>query len=198
MNTSLRAPLLLAVAAALASCTPGGGGKTVTLAGHTWDVIAGIWTVDGDSVVGSGGWIFTRDEIADGTFEADVELAQGMGDRTVGLGIRSAIAGGDITKASGYGANFTTNLKAFNVFKGTLGAWKPVNPAFTTFQPSPALPGGKTHVVLHFAGKTIVVEANGKTLLTVEDADHPRGRLQFWVESSGERVKFSNVKITAK
>jgi hypothetical protein len=53
-------------------------------------------------------------------------------------------------------------------------------------------------VLVRFAGKAVEVEANGRPLSKFEDADHPRGRLQFWVESSGERVKFSNVKITTK
>jgi hypothetical protein len=71
-----------------------------------------------------------------------------------------------------------------------------LNPAFTTFQASPAIDPTRNHITIRAKGASHTIEVNGKPLATFNDAALAKGRLNFWVESSANDVKFSNVRVT--
>ncbi|MFT3775039.1 MAG: hypothetical protein QM820_57560 [Minicystis sp.] len=185
-------PLLVALAAP--GCGPEKGLRAFD---RTWEVKSGDWHVEGNTLIGRGGVIMTADEQADAVIEMDVDTNGSIGDRTIGIGFRqqpreAGFAGEK--KGAGYGFNFTGN-RAFNVFRGSDNYWMPVNPAFTSFQPSPALDGIKNHVVIRTVGKRTDVNVNGVRIMRFEDDTFARGRISLWVESTASAVRFSNVKI---
>lgn len=163
--------------------------------GLHWTTIGGMWEVSPDALVGSGGWLMTTEQFGDATIELDAELLGGVGGRTLGVGFRYQPVT-DITKASGYGVNLTTGASTYNVFKGTSGSWMPTNPAFTSFQPSPSVQPKRNHIEIRSAGKSHTIKVNGQQIARFEDETYATGAVNLWVESSGEKVKFTNVRVT--
>jgi hypothetical protein len=181
---------------ALAAISGCGGGKELSAFDRTWEIKSGEWHLEGAALVGRGGVIMSAEEQADMVLEVDVEAA-GMGDRTFGIGFRQQPREpgpeGE-KKGAGYGFNFTGN-RTFNVFKGKDNTWSPVNPAWTSFQPSPALDPVKNHVVVKVAGRRGDIDVNGKRVASFEDDLFLKGRVSFWVESTALPVKITNVRI---
>ncbi len=184
-------------AALLALATLAGCGKgEITAFDRTWEIKGGDWHLEGSALVGRGGVIMSAEEQADMVLEVDVEAA-GMGDRAFGVGFRQqprAPGPEGEKKGAGYGFNFTGN-RTFNVFKGKDNTWSPVNPAWTTFQSSPALDPAKNHVVIKVAGRKTEIDVNGKRVASFEDDMFLKGRVSFWVESTALPVKITNVRI---
>jgi 3-keto-disaccharide hydrolase len=174
---------------------PSADSKTIKAFGKTWTIVGGGWESTDDGVVGTGGWLMSQESFGDATIEVDAELVSGQGGRTVGVGFRYQPFT-DTAKTSGYGVNLMTGGTVYNVFKGTDGAWVPVNPAFKTFQPSEAVQPKKNHITIRSVGKSHTVSVNGKQLSVFEDAAYPQGSVQFWVESTVDKVKFTNFKVT--
>ncbi len=194
----IRTPLLhaaLAAAALSLGCRPAGDTRRLEAFGTTWKVISGSWETSGGALIGSGGNLTSTESYGDATVDLDVELLAGAGGRTIGIGFRYQSTD-DPAKGSGYGVNLTTGASTYNVFKGTPGDWRPVNPAFTAFQPSPAINPGKNHLTIRSIGKSHSIQVNGKPLATFEDDAYPRGQINFWVESTAEKVKFSGFTVT--
>lgn len=173
-----------------------GGTGTLSAAGFEWQIVTGTWEAQGDALTGAGGNIYTTTEVGDGTLDVDVETVQKAGGpRTVGVGFRGTFDGGDVTKPNGYGFNFTGD-RTFNVFRGAKNAWFPLDPKRPTFQPLPALVDGKNHIRVKMTGANFDVTVNDQPAATMTDATpYPRGRLFFWVESSAEKVKFTNIRF---
>jgi hypothetical protein len=168
---------------------------TLSVFGQSWKILGGQWEPAPDGVVGSGGWLMTREEFGDTTIEIDIEHVSGMGGRTTGVGFRYQ-PWTVPEQASGYGVNITTGGTTYNVFKGVQGAWNPVNPAFTTFQPSPALQPRKNHFEIRSVGAAQAIKVNGQPLAEFNDSAYAKGAINLWVESTVDRVKFSNFRVT--
>lgn len=191
MSTTTRAAALALMAAGLTSC-----GRELRAYERAWEVKSGDWRVEDGALVGKGGVIMSATEMADLVFEVDVDCPE-LGDRTVGIGFRQQPREpgpeGE-KKGAGYGFNFT-GTKTYNVFKGSKNTWTPVNPAFTTFQPSPVLDPGKNHIAVRLVGRKGDIDVNGKRVMTYEDSTFMKGRISFWVESTATTVRFSNIHI---
>lgn len=189
--------MTFAAALAVSGCpSSSSSSKELDASGQRWEVLGGSWkVVDGGALVGSGGHVQTKEAFGDGTIELDVELMTGPAGRTLGVAWRYDAEGGDVTKGSGYAANITPGTNQYNVFRGDKGNWQPVNPAFTTFQPSPAIDPKRNHIVIRAQGASHTIEVNGTPLASFNDARLAKGRLNFWVESSANEVKFSNIRV---
>jgi hypothetical protein len=169
------------------------GDATLAAGGLDWEVRDGSWHVEGDDLVGSAGNVMTKEAVGDGTLELDYELVKGPGGRTVGIGFRMQ-PGSDPGKSSGYGFNVTTGATTYNLFEGAEGNWQPVKAGQTSFVPSPALGPGKNHVVVRAQGKSFTIEANGQAVASFEDDTYATGRLNLWVESTVDSVRFSKIR----
>lgn len=190
-------PVVVLLAGALGCRDKGstGDGKTLSAFGMSWAIaVQGNWQVVGDAVEGTGGWLMSKEDLGDATIEVDTELVSGQGGRTVGVGFRYQPMA-DPATSSGYGVNLTTGGSTYNVFKGTNGKWLPVNPAFTAFQPSPAVQPRKNHIVIRSSGASHTISVNGQTLSTFDDAAYPKGAINLWVESTADKVRFSNLRV---
>jgi hypothetical protein len=190
--------MTIAAALAASGCpSSSSSSKELEASGQRWEVLGGSWkVVDGGGLVGSGGHVQTQESFVDGTIELDVELMTGPPGRTMGVAWRYDAEGGDVAKGSGYAANIMPGTNQYNVFRGDKGKWYPVNPAFTTFQPSPAIDPTRNHITIRARGASHTIEVNGKPLSTFNDATLAKGRLNFYVESPANEVKFSNIRVT--
>jgi serine/threonine protein kinase len=163
----------------------------------TWYVQAGTWSEDGDGVLGRGGQIYSDREFGDGTLELDVELVDGPGGHSIGIGFRAKPVGGP-ADGSGYGVNFKSIVNTFNVFKGVSGDWEPIDPAFPSYHASPVLLPRKNHFVLRASGRSFAVDANDRPMVAFEDGVYAGGRVTLWVSSSIETVRFSKIHFSSK
>jgi hypothetical protein len=191
----IQARIALLAATLALGCRPAGDTKTIDAMGTTWKVMGGTWEASGGALIGSGGNLSSTESYGDATIDMDIELLSGTGGRTIGIGFRYQPTD-DPAKGSGYGVNLTTGASSYNVFKGKTGDWRPVNPAFTAFQSSPAIAPGKNHLTIRSVGKSHSIQVNGKPLATFEDDAYPKGQINFWVESTAEKVKFSGFTVT--
>ena len=164
------------------------------LGGVDWQPIAGKWEGGRGEVRGSGGWLASKREFQDAVIELDFEVVSGP-HQTVGFGFRCQGVAGQAT-AGGLGVNFTADT--FNVFEGIANAWKPIDPAWTKFQPTPLLKPGKNALRIECAGKSIAITLNGQLLFAFQSPKLTRGPVVLWVESTADVVKFSNFRIAAK
>jgi hypothetical protein len=188
------AAALLAATAALSGC----GKDEITAFDRTWEIKTGDWHVEGGAIVGKGGVLMSADDQADMVLEVDIDAGADLGERGIGVGFHQQPRAPGVEgekKAGGYGFNFSGN-KTYNVFRGVDNAWTPVNPAFTTYQPSPALDAAKNHVVIRVVGKKADIDVNGKRVASVDDATFPRGRIALWVESAATPVRFSGIRVS--
>ena len=199
----MRLNRILVTCAALLSCAAVGcsksspsrpGAQTLSFGGTTWEVLDGTWSVNGDTLVGSGGSIWTLKDYSDGAIDLDVETPAQGGDRTVGVGFHITATGGDPQKSNGYGFNFTA-AQTFNVFKGTANSWQPMNPAQTSFQKGDGLQPDKNQIHVEMNGGHYRVSANGRQMADFQDASYGTGRYKLFVESSAWQAKFSQLRI---
>lgn len=189
--------LIVLLSALHASCTRGELQKRQELAasGLKWEVISGVWEAKDNGLIGSGGTLWSAQDLEDAIVELEVEFLHVPGDRTVGIGFHSSGTNGNPLKGNGYGFNFTAGNR-YNIFKGVNHDWRPINPAFKEFQPLPALTKKKNQIRIEMKGNRYSISVNGQLVANFEDSTHPKGRLSFWVESTMWEVKFSNIKIT--
>jgi hypothetical protein len=161
--------------------------------GMKWQVFDGTWRLEGDGLVGSGSRVLSKTEVADGTFELDVEeVSPGQGN-TVGIGFRYSLTYDDLRRASGY--SFNKKDQTFTVVRGANNYFQPVNGDLRGFSPSGLFQAAKNHIAIHVSGKTFRIEVNGDTLISFDDSSVAHGHLSLWV-SSPEPVRFSNLRIT--
>jgi hypothetical protein len=179
----------------LCSCSkseppPSSGRAEIQAGGITWVVLGGTWSKDGDALVGSGGRVESKSNVADGTFELDVEKTVAAREPgVVGIGFRYSLHADDPERANGY----LLNLKGttFTVVRGANSYWQPVQPEVRGFQPSGLLDPSKNHVSVKMTGSSFRLDVHGDSLLGFEDTTYPHGRVGLAVESPAETVRFS-------
>jgi len=163
----------------------------IRVAGKTWEVLEGIWKVEGDALIGTsskkGGQshliMDVGDQMPNFSVECDVECLSDWG--WAGVLARSSVVEGGARRfreatsdIQAYAFNFTID-KTFNVFRGVKGFWSLVNPSWTNWQPSPRLGGRKTHVRWQCRGKTFEIYADQTLIHRFTDLELPRGSVAF-------------------
>ncbi len=184
-----------AAAAAIAGLWQLGRG-TLSAGGTDWRVQDGSWREEDGALIGSGGQLMSDAELRDGTFEVDFEpIEMPASGTTIGIGFRAQPVL-ERELGSGYGVNFGLGETIrFQVFEGANGAWRPVDPAFPRFRPSPALRSGKNRVAVTARGDTFEIHVNGEPLARFVDDTYAQGRVTLWVQNRTARVRFSNIQL---
>lgn len=172
-----------------------------------WEVLNGEWqTTDDGSIVGTNGHLILKQEFRDYVFDVTVEHLSGP-KSGVAVGTRcSVVPGGQKTfrnKTSinqGYGFNFTF-AKTYNIYSGLAGNWYPMNPNWKKYEYlySDLLDESVNQIRIEASGTRIRIFVNNRFLVEYSDTAHAVGAPLLWVqENSGEKVRFYNIRITAK
>jgi len=190
---------LLAVVG-LASCSKsepsaGNGRAEIQAGGITWVVLSGRWSKDGEALVGSGGRVISKSDIADGTLDVDVEKAAPSPGEPgiVDVGFRYSLHADDPGRGNGY--ELQVKGTTFTVVRGANSYWQPVQPEIRGFQTSGLLDAKKNHITVKMVGTSFRLDVHGDSLLAFDDATFAHGRVSLAVESPGETVRFSGFAV---
>src|SRR5580658_4313661 len=116
--------------------------------GKVWEIVDGSWHVEGDVLVGLGGHVEAKTDIADGTIEMDIEQVPSAtapsGGNTIGIGFRYSLTYGNLARANGYALNIQNPM--FTVVRGANNYWQPVHPDLRGLQRSGLFDPRKNHV----------------------------------------------------
>lgn len=166
--------------------------------GLMWHPQNGAWREDEGALTGSGGQVYSDWVMEDGEIALDIEvISDNAKAHSVGVGFRAKPAI-DPSDGSGYGANLRISKGTFNVFKGTDGEWRPIDPAYPSYHPSPAITPRKVSVVIRAKGAWMEVEVNGTVIASFHDETYKRGRVTLWVESMAQTVRFSKIRAVSR
>ena len=173
---------------------------------NDWEILNGEWYIKDNAIVGSGGHLILKEEFRDYVFEVTVEHLNGP-KSGIGIGTRcSVVPGGQKTFRNntsinqGYTFNFSFT-KAYNVYSGLKGNWYPMNPNWQKGEwlNSNIFNDTLNKISIAAIGKNIRIFVNNRFLVEYSDNSHAFGAPLLWVqENSGEKVRFSDIRIIKK
>lgn len=187
-----------ALALLITSCRGAGDSASpapmeLQLGGLTWVVADGTWRREGDALIGTAGNVLTREEMGDALVEMDVEQNIDNRPRIIGIGLHINRPEKEPAKASGYAFHIMSD-RTFIFMRGLEGQWTSLSGS--GFQVAPALQPFKNHLAMRMQGGAITITANGLPVYSGTDPTYPKGKLNLWVESTLQSVRFSNLKVT--
>ena len=182
------------------------GAKSSYMNINKWEILNGEWYVKDGGLIGSGGHIMMKEEFRDYVLEVTVEHLSGP-KYGIGIGTRCSVVPGGQKKFrdrtsinQGYTFNFTF-AKTYNVYSGRAGNWYPMNPNWQKYEYlySNLFDEAINLIRIEAIDRRIKIFVNDRFLVQYEDTGHAVGAPLFWVqESSGEKVRFCNIKIIKK